>query len=376
MKKNGFTLVELLAILIILAIIIVILIPKINSITEKSRIDGTAASALGYIDAVEKFYVDETQKNVDNDIVMNGNYDVTNGSLSNGNDDYYIKTKGVVPSNGYLAIKNGDVLSGCLTIGKYQVEVVDEVVSSVKVGDCSSLWNYINSLTSTLNDDGYKYLSTPITVYYDPLTGNSCESGSTGCMKWFAYSFKNNDVNMILDRNMTLSGTGVKWISSDDYSNNARKGKELGVTNMGVGNYGDGNNDKGPLTALDYLKTNTSSWVTRLGKDYISFTANIDNASYKISYSSYKARLITAEEIAYINGVVFEDSSISSLSSFLYDNLSTTDGIYGYWTCSPNSTDKAWSVIYSGSLSDVDVSNDSVGIRPVITVSPSIVFKY
>ena len=61
MDKKGFTLIELLAIIVILAIIAVITIPKITKITEKSRKDSAGISAMGYMDAVEKYIMVQSQ---------------------------------------------------------------------------------------------------------------------------------------------------------------------------------------------------------------------------------------------------------------------------------------------------------------------------
>ena len=58
MKKNGFTLVELLAVIVILAIILVIAVPKITSTIENARI-GSLQSSVKMVAAQA-----ETQKTV------------------------------------------------------------------------------------------------------------------------------------------------------------------------------------------------------------------------------------------------------------------------------------------------------------------------
>jgi len=56
MKKNqkGFTLVELLAVIVILAILLAIAIPEVTKYITKSRKDGLVATAKDYADAVRK----------------------------------------------------------------------------------------------------------------------------------------------------------------------------------------------------------------------------------------------------------------------------------------------------------------------------------
>ena len=53
-REKGFTLVELLAVIVILAIIALIATPAILNVIEKARKGAAESSALGYIDAVEK----------------------------------------------------------------------------------------------------------------------------------------------------------------------------------------------------------------------------------------------------------------------------------------------------------------------------------
>ena len=54
MNKKGFTLVELLAVIVILAIIALISTPIILGVIETAKKGAAEQSALGYIDAVEK----------------------------------------------------------------------------------------------------------------------------------------------------------------------------------------------------------------------------------------------------------------------------------------------------------------------------------
>lgn len=55
MKKKGFTLIELLAVIVILAIIALIATPIILGVIDDAKRGAAKSSALGYIDAVEKY---------------------------------------------------------------------------------------------------------------------------------------------------------------------------------------------------------------------------------------------------------------------------------------------------------------------------------
>jgi type IV pilus assembly protein PilA len=56
MKKNGFTLVELLAVIVILAIILVIAVPKILTVIDDTRTESTKSSAKMILSLAEREY--------------------------------------------------------------------------------------------------------------------------------------------------------------------------------------------------------------------------------------------------------------------------------------------------------------------------------
>jgi type IV pilus assembly protein PilA len=435
MKSNkGFTLIELLAIIVILAIIAVITVPIILNIIENSRMGAATNSAYGYVDAVDKHFLSAMMDG--SDANLNGTFSVSNGKLSGG--EYLnevIPLSGTLPSSGTLTYSNNVLQSGCLVMGEYAVTFNPDKSTSTEVGECSSTPDtptssepdysaIVSSLSGSVKTDGYKYLTTPEVVYYNPTIGEKCSDydaansavgNSTGCMKWYAYSVKDNVVNMILDHNINTA-KDAPWVSSDDYSNSATLGPLLGVSNMGSGSYGDyGNHDKGPLTALNKLKTLTNGWTTSIQGDYSTYTAAISDATYGINYSGYKSRLITAQEVAYIVGndswdektstsyfyfgsknttnyssQTDEQKAVQRSYSWLFDNLyncgtygcenssSVSTGNFGYWSLSPVSgiSDCAWYVYSDGNLYGYRyVSTTRLGVRPVINVSTSLVFS-
>lgn len=149
MKNKGFTLVELMAIIIILALVFAITIPIIQDLSNKSKRAAAVDSAYGYRDAVSKYFM---SKQVREDIDLDGIYTVKDGHLSsNALQDTEISLKGVAPSSGYLRYKEGVLELGCLVINGYQVMYVDEEFSTEKKGDCSNdfatdSWKTIKSL--------------------------------------------------------------------------------------------------------------------------------------------------------------------------------------------------------------------------------------
>ena len=57
MKQKGFTLVELLAVIVILAVIALIATPQVLSMIESSRKGAAESSVISYVVAVEKTIV-------------------------------------------------------------------------------------------------------------------------------------------------------------------------------------------------------------------------------------------------------------------------------------------------------------------------------
>lgn len=115
MKKKGFTLVELLAVIVILAIIAVIATPIILGVIEKSKKGAAKNSAQGYIEAVEKqIAINLLDEDTINEIT-DGVYTVN--ELTNKK----VKVKGDKPSEGWVEIEKKQVVSYSIKIGEYVV---------------------------------------------------------------------------------------------------------------------------------------------------------------------------------------------------------------------------------------------------------------
>ena len=214
-------------------------------------------------------------------------------------------------------------------------------------------------------------------VYFNVDTGKICtdytESQSetevkSGCMKFYAFNDNGGDkVNLILDHNTTKF---IEWNNSDDVTN-------------------------GPTLLLDQLKTDTSSWKGTLTP------TNSSHPNYTIDYTGYKARLITAEEVAKITGntsfdittdeerfFYFDTNTSEQSDTCRYDSETETDitsgcnyqwlsgtSDEGYWTSTQfvfdTSSILAYLIYEDSSMIATDIYNGSAGIRPVIEVPKS-----
>ena len=148
------------------------------------------------------------------------------------------------------------------------------------------------------DDTAYEGYSYGKEVKYDPVSNSTCTSGST-CYTWNVIDVDDFTMKekINLQRNTSFS-VMVDWISKADYNDNSA-----------YGTYG--RNDKGPVTALKTLETQTSSWNDALKVNYVYDTrAAVSNYGVLTCVngvcdingtqitSNLKARMITGEEIA------------------------------------------------------------------------------
>ena len=140
-KRNAFTLIELLAVIVILAVILVIAIPRILDVIETSKKDSFKTSAQLIADSAEKKYVENKLNNIDEEITCENvsklskeDYESCKITFDNeGNAKVTIEGKGKFKD---LAICNGtktsvELSDTCSTDAKYfAYEVIPDVTVS------------------------------------------------------------------------------------------------------------------------------------------------------------------------------------------------------------------------------------------------------
>ena len=118
--KKGFTIIELLAVIVILAIVWLITIPMILNTINIAREKSAKQSAMGYIEAVEKQQVINKLSNKGE--IVDKEYTIE--ELTN----LGVKIKGEQPSDGTVIIENGIVKMAYLKVGYYNIEYKDGIV--------------------------------------------------------------------------------------------------------------------------------------------------------------------------------------------------------------------------------------------------------
>ena len=408
MKKKGFTLVELLAVIIILSLVLVIAVPSVNKYIKQSKekayntqistiieaVQAYASANSGLLPRKEEFVVKITLGQLKSSGLIKK-------EVKNPNDDKYfddaltieIKKKGetytydivestittrdgekspIINFNGspmvtynlnatYTELGASATDSDGNAISNIVIDKSNLVMSAEGIYQVKYTATDTKGISSTVYRNVYvsnnKYAN-GTAIYFNPNSNSVCSkeeatsntSKSNGCMKWYAFNDEgNNTVNLLLDHNTTAK---VAWASS-------------------------GKNANGPVEVKTQLENDIASW----------------NGAVKST-----ARLIEASEIAKITGypnwnnnryyfhtnsnTEYKGAAGTNRYAWLFDNTrecttygcNVADSSAGaYWTNTAYSGNfnTAFTVYYIGILShDNNVANASgPGVRPVIEVS-------
>ncbi len=110
--------------------------PKAKGLILDIKMSSAVDSVISYKENIDNFYVSKLF--FDNSFKLDGVYNISNGNLINGNDEYNINVYGNVPSGGYLFYQDNVLKDGCVVIDNYSVLLSDGEVQSVDVGSCDS----------------------------------------------------------------------------------------------------------------------------------------------------------------------------------------------------------------------------------------------
>ena len=126
-NKNGFTLVELLAVVILLSVISLIVVPQVMKLVNDIKKGAAEDSVYGYINAIlYKITLDEP--------TVSGNK-ITDGTYNVG--DILVNVKGSLPKSGSFDIKRGKVVNAIFCVGNYRVVYEKDKAVATKVDECN-----------------------------------------------------------------------------------------------------------------------------------------------------------------------------------------------------------------------------------------------
>ena len=329
-KNKGFTLVELLAVIVILALIALIATPIILNVINDAKKQAAKDSAYGYMDAVEKYIV---SSELEGKSIKDGTYSVEELNSMG------VSVKGSTPDNGTIKIENKEVKS-------YDIGIDGYAVSNGEVKKVSTT----------------KKIENGTAVYYNPVSGEKCKSSEavsttgtkSGCMKWYVFNDKkgNATVNVILDHNTTA------MVAYNSTGNNSEM-KEVANT----------------------LKTDTSTWKNTARLITANEVAKITgHPTFDASKENQALFCLDTNQSDGTNHCAKTKGTSKYTWLFDYTSVCTDYGCnisdssnWGYWTSVPykDNTINVWVVNSYGSLTLDYVTRTVVGIRPVITISKS-----
>ena len=110
MKKKGFTLVELLAVVVVLAIIIIIAVPIVKGFVKNARMNAVKDSAYGLLESGRVYYSNHSE-----DIDTYVQFQITNGEVVS---EEKIQYKGTI-TNAILVVDWDENMAVCVDDGKY-----------------------------------------------------------------------------------------------------------------------------------------------------------------------------------------------------------------------------------------------------------------
>lgn len=187
-KRKGFTLVELLAVIVILAIIVLIATPIILKVIEQSKEGAAQRSVEGYLDTVEKTIIIQELKQDNN--MKEGIYELP-----------YLKNsvKGNTPKKGWFILDKGKIIAYSFIIDGYKIS------KAVPSGESETNVTVSKGTITNTIPNTYEVVKKCKLVEGTALeigSKYSCDPGD-GVDKNFYILFKEgHDVTLIMDRNI------------------------------------------------------------------------------------------------------------------------------------------------------------------------------
>jgi len=216
LKSKGFTLVELLAVIILIGLIAVITIPKIKDSLDDSKKEIAQASAVNYSKQIDKLVLEEKMKN--NSILLDGDYNIdSNGNIYNEENEYTLEFTGETPTGGTLTFIENELQSACITINNYAVTIVNGTVTNTVKGNCEyqniedklqeKIDTYVKAALETNSS-----LTTETVKTINEITGITENTPDSG---WIYFNIENNNL-IVADYSLKF---GNKNANYESYTN-------------------------------------------------------------------------------------------------------------------------------------------------------------
>ena len=186
-NKKGFTLVELLSVIIVLIVIMLLALNIIRTYTKKSKNESLRANALNYVKAIELLI----ESNPDDETFDSGSFTVS--ELSN----LGVKLSGTLPEAGNVLLIDYEIVQACLKYDDYVMNYIDGKLSDPKKGgSCQEIGDFNKEFQYTGTYDSFEI---PVTGYYKiELWGASGSSNEIGGKGAYTSGIINLDMGTVL----------------------------------------------------------------------------------------------------------------------------------------------------------------------------------
>ena len=128
MKNKGFTLVELLAVIILIGIISLIIVPNINSSIENSKKKTAINSSLAYIKSIKDYYSTN---------ILEEDFEIIDGYNRIDVLNKYVDVSNDLPTDGYILFSDGKVTKAEFCISNYRILYENSEPEAYKVSECN-----------------------------------------------------------------------------------------------------------------------------------------------------------------------------------------------------------------------------------------------
>ena len=360
--KKGFTLVELLAVIVILGVIALITVPIVTRTINSSKTETYEVSVRNYIRAIESsLYTNEMD--MDKPVVADGTYQVNSAGNICLNGDctkiLEVPFEGEHPISGNITIENNKVTNiSNLNYNKFVVNMNNGDISLVNLTNIKTICKAVDSDKAGSTEIGTEYI---------------CKVNSSQIYDFYVLSTEGNNVNLLMSENIT----------DQTYYFADNSNFELDVVTEGF--YTIANSKPYVVTLVEDL---TSSWENIQNLNNYSYTIDADAVDVFGEFGTVtltgKARLATFEELVEVCETKVEKNYCvncdESYKEYYYESCKSW-AMGDYWTMTAVHVEGVWAMnteyntldsfkYYQGAWDSINLFYKS-GIRPVITVSTS-----
>lgn len=297
-KKNGFTLVELLAVIVILAVILVIAMPKISEVIKKTRLSSLETTAKLIASQAEKKYTENQ--------VLDSSSAIKCNDVAKLNDTDYGTCKIKFDDKG-----NASVILNGKKDGKFDNLTCSGTKGNIICGEGETSIYRKCTTTDTLIKN-LKYVDGQYTYTYNGSTGWSVvltdKSSTDPVTTELCSTINDKPIVDMTTMFMSSKSTSID-LSSFDTSN---------VTDMG------GMFWSSAATNLDLSSFDTSKVTNMSGMFFGIAATNLDLSSFDTSNVTNMASMFFYSQVATLDLSSFDTANVTDMGGMFYYSITTT----------------------------------------------------